>query len=177
MRDQNLNKFTNSVILCVMELIGKCEVSSKNCSAVIDVVSRHLFDVHIKEKDLPSERNSLRSADKGHILPQHQIADSLLHSCNVDLHSDGTSHDHNKVLGHQFTTNDGKILLCGFAPVFKGDTDTLVDVAFNMLKELADEYDGNEADAAFKVMLKNITGLMKSFDIRFQSEAAANLTY
>lgn len=168
--------------MCVIELVGKCETAAKNCGSIIDCVSRHLFGLSLEKKDLPSERTSIRFADKGHVLAKYHLVDTLIHSTNVDLHSDGTSRDHNKILGHQFSTDKGLLLSCGFVPVFKEDTNTLVDVAFNLMKELADIYDETKADEVFKSMLEKLTGLMsdrasvmKSFNKAFDTQRQEKL--
>ena len=177
MREENSNKFTTDVIKCVVELIGEAEVSGKNCGKVIDVVSRNLFHVKLDPRDIPSERSSLRFADKGHVLAKCQLGEELLNSSCADLHSDGTSKDHTKVVGHQLSTDGGKMLSCGFTPVCREDADTLVDVAFNLLKELAELYSADEADMQFRSMVRNLTGLMsdrasvmKSFNHKFNTK-------
>lgn len=160
MREPNSNKFTKDVTKCAISLIGQAEVSGKNCGSVIDIVVRNLFHIKLDRKDLPSERSSLRFADKGHVLAKCQLAETLLTSANVDLHSDGTSRDHNKVVGHQLSTDAGLVLSCGFIPVCKEDTNTLVDIAYNLLTELSELYKNDELDDTFHTMLKHVTGLM-----------------
>ena len=75
-------------------------------------------------------------------------------------HSDGTDRDHNKVVGHQVTTYEQATLSIGFVGVQTENTDTLLDVAINLLKELAYVYDEEEMEKSFKAMLTNMTGLM-----------------
>ena len=101
----------------------------------------------------------------------------LLETSYSDLHSDGTSRDHRKYVGHQVTTDSGKSLSCGFIPVCQENTATLVDIAYGLLQELADVYDTEKVDEVFKGMLKNLSGLMsdrasvmKSFDKAFSEK-------
>ena len=115
------NKFTKDVIKCVIELMGRAEISGKNCRNVIEIVSRNLF---LDLKDLPSERSSLRYADKGHVLAKQQLTGFLLQASHVNLHSDGTTRNHNKVVGHQLSTDGCVLLSCGFTCLQRGHQDT-----------------------------------------------------
>ena len=64
------------------------------------------------------------------------------------------------VVGHQVTTYEKATLSIGFVGVQTENTDTLLDVAINLLKELAYVYDEEEMEKSFKAMLTNMTGLM-----------------
>ena len=63
-------------------------------------------------------------------------------------------------MGHQVTTYEQATLSIGFVGVQTENTDTLLDVAINLLKELAYVYDEEEMEKTFKAMLTNMTGLM-----------------
>ena len=45
--------FTEPVEKCVMELMGECEVSSKNVGKVIQAVSKWMFNTSLQSSDLP----------------------------------------------------------------------------------------------------------------------------
>ena len=176
-REEGSKKFTKNVVKCVIQLIGETEVSAKNCGTAMKIVCDNLLDIQLNPEDLPSERSSLRFADQGHILAKHQIAEALLETSYSDLHSDGTTRDHRKYVGHQVTIDSGKSLSCGFIPVCQENTATLVDIAYGLLQELADVYDAEKVDEVFKGMLKNLSGLMsdrasvmKSFDKAFSEK-------
>ena len=177
---QDGNKFTKDIVKCVISLIGDADISAKNCGNAIQIVCQNLFGIQLKDSDIPSEQSSLRFPDQGHILAKHQVAESLLKSTNADLHSDGTSKDHPKYVGHQLTTDSGQSFSCGFVPVCQENTSTLVDISVGLLQELADIYDIDDADEVFKSMLKNLSGLlsdqasvMKSFDKAFSEKRKA----
>ena len=63
-----------------------------------------------------------------------------------DLHSDGTSRDHKKILGYQVNLDSGKTLSAGFIGMQTEDSCTLLDAAIAMMTELADIYDEQHAD-------------------------------
>ena len=154
------NKFTPDVIRCVMELIGEAEVPGTRCGRVMKIVVRHLFSQDMPLTEFPSERTALRMSDCGHALAKNQVGEALVHSKGYDLHSDGTDRDHNKVVGHQVTTKEQGTLGIGFVGVQTENTDTLLDVAVNLLKELAYVYDEEEIEKSYKAMLSNMTGVM-----------------
>ena len=139
-KDGTTNTFLDDIVKCVVELIGEAEVPSKRCGQVIEIVSRHMFSVDIPAKDLPSERSALRFADRGHCLAKYQLAEAMS-STRFDIYTDGTTKDHQKYIGHQVTLESGETLSCGFTGVCKEDTQTLLDVALNLLTELSDVFD------------------------------------
>jgi hypothetical protein len=170
-REDGSNKFSEDIIKCVIELIGEAEVPADRCGQIIHIVSKHVHHVDIPLCDLPSKRSALRFSDRGHYLAKYHVAETLVNTKHWDLHSDGTSKDHRKFVGHQVTTADGNTLSCAFTPVDREDTETLLDIATNLLTELADVFDPSDADKQFKIMLTNLSGLMsdrasvmKSFD-------------
>ena len=121
---------------CVIELIGECEVPGKRCRKVIECMVRHIIGVNIPQSSIPSERSSLRFADRGHVLAKYQAAEHMMNN-SWDLHTDGTSRSHKKYVGQQITTQHGSMSL-GFNPAATEDTQTLMSITVNMLKELID---------------------------------------
>ena len=99
---------------------------------------------------------------------------SKLEGCGAyDLHSDGTTKDHRKYVGHQVTLDSGESMSLGFTMVATEDSQTLLAIACNLFQELADIYENN-AEQHYKTMLANMVGLMsdrasvmKSFDRQF----------
>lgn len=138
----------------------------------MEIVLRHLFKVKLN-----------RFADQGHVLEKRHVAETLLESSFADIHSYGTTRDHNRVVGHQISADGGQFLSCCFTPVCCEDTDTLVDIAFNLLQELADTHPEEDIEEVLKTMLKHITGLMsnrasvmKSLHISFSQQRREALT-
>ncbi|KAK7105611.1 uncharacterized protein [Littorina saxatilis] len=148
-------KFTHDVIKTTIGLIS-CGVSAKNSGHVIQTVARNLFHTDIDDKDVPSERTSLRFADQGHYLAKYHVAETVLDSDNFDIHFDGTTRDHRKYVGQQVTTSAGS-LSCGFTEVATEDAKTLVDVTVSLLQEVAQVYD---KERCFKAALQKCSGLM-----------------
>ena len=77
------------------------------------------------------------------------------------MHSDGTSRDHKKYIGCQATLSTGRTLSMGYTTVCTENTDTLLDVAIAVLRELADVYEGGDSiDQNFKELLRKLSGMM-----------------
>ena len=169
-------RYTSDVVKAVIELVGEAEVPAVRCGRVIHIVSKNIFHNEIPLTELPSERTTLRYADQGHVLSKIHVA-SKLEGCGAyDLHSDGTTKDHRKYVGHQVTLDSGESMSLGFTMVSTEDTQTLLSIACNLFQELADIYE-NDADDHYKTMLANMVGLMsdrasvmKSFDRQFDDQ-------
>lgn len=69
-----------------------------------------------------------------------QVAEKLFEH-QWDLHTDGTSRDHKKIIGKQVTLDTGAILSTGFTPVAVEDRATLLDNVIVMIQELSDLHD------------------------------------
>ena len=154
------NRFGDGIVKSVIELVGENEVPAGRCAKVIKTVGKTVFDVDISMSELPSERTALRFADQGHVLAKIQLGDEMNKAEGWDLHSDGTTKDHRKYMGHQVTLNNGKTLSAGFIAVETEDTTTLLDVATGILKEVADIYSGDpendDSEKKYKSMLENM---------------------
>ena len=166
-----------SSVKAVIELVGEAEVPAVICGRVIHIVSKNIFHYEIPLTELPSERTTLRYADQGHVLFKIHVA-SKLEGCGAyDLHSDGTTKDHQKYVGHQVTLDSGESRSLGFTMVSTEDTQTLLAIACNNLfQELADTYE-NDKEQHYKTMLANMVGLMsdracvmKYFDRQFDDQ-------
>ena len=154
------NKYSDSVVTCIMQLIGEIGISSSRCSPAIQCVAKTLFDCAIEQADLPSDRSVMRFADRGNVLAECHLTDTILKSDGFDLHTDGTSRDHRKYVGNQATMSSGEVLSMGYTLVATEDTETLLDVATSLLRELADVYDEENADETFQSILHKLVGLM-----------------
>ena len=169
-------RYTSDVVKAVIELVGEAEVPAVRCGRVIHIVSKNIVLNEIPLTELPSERTTLRYADQGHVLSKIHVA-SKLEGCGAyDLHSDGTTKDHRKYVGHQVTLDSGESMSLGFTMVSTEDTQTLLSIACNLFQGLADIYE-NDADHHYKTMLANMVGLMndrssvmKSFDRQFDDQ-------
>ena len=108
-------------------------------------MAKHLFGIHIADKDVPSERTSLRFADQGHFLAKFQIAEAMVEEEHFDLHIDGMTRDHRKYVGQQITSSSGS-LCCGFDEVAAEDSKTLVDITTGLNQEVTEVFDEDEKD-------------------------------
>ena len=170
-------RFSDNIVKCVIQLVGEAEVPANRCREVIKIVCLCLFGKDIDLHDLPSERSVLRFADQGHFLAKYHLADSVSQSDRFDYHLDGTSKDHRKYVGSQLTLNTGETMSAGYSTVFREDTETLLEQAVDLFKEVGNVYDENEAKEQYKNILFKLSGIMsdrasvmKSFDKDFECE-------
>jgi hypothetical protein len=157
--------YTESIEKCVMHLVGELDVPSTKCSKVIQAVSKWIFQKDIALKDLPSSNTVIEMADRAHVLSKYQVGEALAGATRWDLHSDGTSRDHNKIIGQQVNISDVGIMSAGFSGVLTENHSTLLDNAIAMLEELADVYssgintDSDSKDVVYQ-MLQKLFGTM-----------------
>jgi hypothetical protein len=164
--------FTDNIRKCIMAHQGEAGVSAKQCSPVIQIVAKHVFDVVISSDDLPTERTAINMADEGHWLSKYQVGESLQKE-TWDLHSDGTTRDHRKIMGHQVTLKSGNSLSLGFRQVATEDSATLLDIAIETLQELGSIVDGDAEEEVSQEILKNLCSVMSdraSVNKKFNSD-------
>jgi hypothetical protein len=90
-------------------------------------VAKNVFHEDIPLSQLPSASTSVRFADQGHVLSKMHVANAIEGSGGFDCHSDGTTKDHVKTVGHQFALDSGETFSLGFTMVSKEDSQTLLD--------------------------------------------------
>ena len=91
----------NHIEKIVLHLIGECDVSSTNCAQVTSAVSHWVFNKNIDVKDLPSSSTCVNIMDRAQVLSKIQVGQFILNSKSWNYHSDGTTRNHNKVMGMQ----------------------------------------------------------------------------
>lgn len=123
-----------------MNLIGECDVPSTKCGLVIQAVSKWIFEKDIPLTQLPSSNTCIEMADRAQVLSKYQVTERLTTTERWDLHTDGTSRDHKKIVGLQVNLDSGTTLSAGFSGVAVEDSSTLLDNAIAMLDELADVF-------------------------------------
>ena len=136
--DHSLNtkdgqRFNNVTKMCAMELAGELEVSSSHVPKIIQCVSKWLFCKQVQLSDLPSASTVVNMVDRAHVLSKLQVTENLLQPQRWDLHTDGTSWDHKKVISKQITLDTGATLSTGFAPIAVEDSATLLDNVVAMI--------------------------------------------
>ena len=119
----------------------------------------------LSDADLPCVQTVLNMADEGHfILSKLQIAEIVLESKDVTLHTDGTTRDHNKTVGQQISLPSGATLSLGFAGVDTENSSTLLERTIDLLDELSEIYslhsEDEEKETIFKGVLEKITSVM-----------------
>lgn len=141
--------------------MGESDVSAAKVGKVIQTVTSHLTGKKLELAELPSKTTALHFADIGHALTKIQIFDEIT-SQRFDLHLDGTSRDHKKVVGHQVTLQDRRQLSLGFTPVDREDSKTLVDVTMNLFYEIASvmTLPEDEMNKLVKDIYSNLTSTM-----------------
>lgn len=142
-----------------MALVGECEVAPSRCGQVIETMVKLLLNATVPEGDLPSTRSALRFADRGHVLSKMHVTETLLGGESWDLHTDGTSKSGKKYVAQQVNV-DGQVLTTGFCAVATENTTTLVDVTFNLLQELCDAFEPDDAHQNFLDILQTMSGSM-----------------
>lgn len=169
------NRFTDKIRKALLQLQSEANVPSSQCSTVIQIVSKHVFDVDISTTDLPCTQTVINVADEGHVLTKYEAGEKMLQAENYTVHSDGTSRNGDKIVGHQVTLDNGTTLSLGFSTVATEDAQTLLDTAVQLLQEISDIYccdnDDADHDEVFNQLISKLSStmsdraaVMKSFD-------------
>lgn len=159
---------------------------SSQCSTVIKIVSKHVFDVDISSTDLPCTRTVINVADEGHVLTKYEAGEKMLRAENYTVHCDGTSRSGDKIVGHQVTLDNGTKLSLGFSTVATEDAQTLLGTAVQLLQEISDIFcsDNDDADSGevFNQLISKLSSTMsdgaavvKSFDKKLQEFISTKL--
>ena len=122
--DDRGKPYTENVEKCIMHLMGECDVPSTKFSNVIKAVSKWIFQKEVPLSQLPSSSTCVNMMDRAHVLSKYRVAETIQQSERIDLHSDGTSRDHKKIIGQQFNCGHG-ILSTGWSSVATEDATTL----------------------------------------------------
>ena len=78
--------------------------------------------------------------DEGYALSQMQVVENVLISNHAKIHSDGTSRDQKKIVGHQISTSLGYTFYLGFIPVATEKASTLLQITSNINHKLSETY-------------------------------------
>ena len=140
-----------------MDLQGEGNVSASKCGVVIKIVCERIFKKSFRN-DYPSTQTCINIADEGQVAALKQLG-AILSNTPFTLHFDGTSRDGKKFVGSQASFKDGTSVSLGFHTVAQEDSDTMLDLAVGLLKEIADCHESEKEDMRMKMMV-NITSLM-----------------
>ena len=119
------------------------------------------------DKELPCVQTFINMADEGHVISKLQVAETTLHADNAILHTDGTSRDHNKLVGQQISLPSGCSLSLGFVQVESNNASTLLDITTGVLDELSAVYCWKK-DAVFSELLKSISNVRQSYLLDYE---------
>ena len=88
------------------------------------------------------------------------VADELQKHPNTTLHTDGTSHDGDKVVDFELTVDKGVTLTAGILPVATGESDQQIEAFKFLMEKFADLQDSPSTTHASKQLIKNIKNTM-----------------
>ncbi|GFS13743.1 hypothetical protein ElyMa_003144500 [Elysia marginata] len=176
-KESTKNTYSSNMRQTVIAIMSNVGVSASNVKKCISIVSENLFDHKFKE--LPCEKSCLNMLDEAKVISNIQTAEEILSSSNATIHSDGTSRDQKKIVGHQVSLDTGTTLFMGFTPVASEDGKTLLDITSRLFQTLAQTYgdfkDISQEDV-LKQLLSKVTSTMidraanmKNFDSKFQA--------
>ena len=151
--------FTQAAKTCIMALVAECEVAASRSGEVIKAVINHALQAQVPEGDLLSQRSALRFSDDARAISLAHVGEVMREVDHYDYHVDGTSKSGNKYVCHAINTPDGTFSI-GYTSVAKEDSSTLVEVAVNMLEEVADHSEPGEEHVNFAAMLNGLTSVM-----------------
>ena len=69
-----------------------------------------------------------------------QVVENVLKSNHAKIHSDGTSLDQKKIVGHQISTSLGDTFYLGYIPVARENAITLLEITSNIIQKLSETY-------------------------------------
>ena len=69
-----------------------------------------------------------------------QVVENILKSNHAKIHSDGTSLDQKKIVGHQISTSVGDTSYLGYIPVARENASTLLEITSNIIQKLSETY-------------------------------------
>ena len=161
---QGHNEFTGAIRKTMICLQGEGNVAASKCRDVVKIVANQLLQQNLTNEDLPCTQSILNMADEGHVISKMQTTEAILESRRYTLHTDGTSRDHNTIVGQQITHDNGVSMSLGFRQVASENASTLLDITMELLKELGDVYctlnEEQEKEDIFKKLLKKMNSLM-----------------
>ena len=75
--DDSSHRYSNNVRQAYYALQVEANVAETNCSKVVEIVGKHLFNIEFQE-NLPSASTSLNFDREAHIVAKQQVASEIL---------------------------------------------------------------------------------------------------
>ncbi|KAI0223811.1 hypothetical protein LSAT2_025070, partial [Lamellibrachia satsuma] len=158
------NEFTGAIRKTMICLQGEGNVAASKCRDVVKIVANQLLQQNLTNEDLPCTQSILNMADEGHVISKIQTTEAILENRSYTLHTDGTSRDHNTIVGQQITLDNGVSMSLGFRQVASENASTLLDITMELIQELRDVYctlnEEQKKEDIFKKLLKKMNSLM-----------------
>ena len=163
MKGATHNVFSDSVHITFMALQGEAGVSASNCSKVVNLVSKHLYQKEIPLQKLPSIQTALNMSAEGQYLSKHQTVEHILECPHFTLGTDATSRDKRHYLEQHIVLSGGSIMSLGFSEIATDDAETLLEKTMDLFQELWKIYSDDEdveMDDVFKEVILKMKCLM-----------------
>ena len=158
LKEEKFNQYSDSVRLTDMCLQGQANVAASNCSKVIQIVAKYMFDTDLASSELPSDSTALNFADEAHHEAKHQIVESISNSNYFTLATDGTSRQKKHFIERHIVLDNGKSMSIGFTETA---SQTLLEKTIDMFNDLCDVYKTSNPDLDTDELLKEILVKLK----------------
>ena len=172
--DGSSHRYSDNVRRTYYALQGEANVAATNCSKVVEIVSKHLFQTEFQES-LPSASTSLNFSNEAHIIAKQQVASEILSNHHFTFACDATSRQKAHYLEQHIVLSNGKTLSLGFSEIASDDSETLLEKCVGIfndickvycLDETAVEEDKLQKEIIRKLqcLLSDRAAVMKAFD-------------
>ena len=155
------NAFSDDVRLTFMALQGEANVSASNCSKVVNIVSKFLYNQEIPMEQLPSIQTALNMSVEGQYLSKYQTVERILSCQHFTLGTDATSRDKRHYVEQHIYLSDGAIMSLGFTEVASDNAETLLEKTVQLFQELSKVYCEVATEAEMQTVYREIISKLK----------------
>ncbi|GFO35080.1 hypothetical protein PoB_006158500 [Plakobranchus ocellatus] len=160
LKEERFNQFSDNVRLTYMTLQGEANVAASNCTKVVQIVAKNMFNTNLTYSELPSCSAALNFADEAHHLAKYQVVESVRKCNHFTLATDGTSRQKKHFIERHILLDDGTPMSVGFTEIASDDAQTLLEKTIDMFHDLCEVYNSSEVVDKEK-LFKEIVGKMK----------------
>ena len=107
--DGSSHRHSDNVRQTYNALQGEAHVVATNCSKVVEIESKHLFQTEFQES-LPNASTSLNFSNEAHIIAKQQVASEILSNHHFTFACDATSRHKAHYLEQHIVLSNGKTL-------------------------------------------------------------------
>ncbi|GFO10613.1 hypothetical protein PoB_003711800 [Plakobranchus ocellatus] len=101
------HRYSDNMRQTCYALQGEANVAATNCSHVVEIFAKHLFNTEFQES-LPSASISLNFSIEAHIIAQQQVASEILSNDHFTFACDAPSRQKSSLLGTTYCALNGK---------------------------------------------------------------------